>query len=69
MLMATLFEWLKHLWREPLISDLPPGLAQCEDSCKVGECSHGRWISCENRIRRMEEIRCACEPGDDCTVS
>lgn len=53
--MEKIFARLKHLLRRPFIADLPPELAQCEDGCRVGECSQGKWISCENRIRRMRE--------------
>jgi hypothetical protein len=56
--MGKIFTRLKQLLRGPVVADLPPELAQCEDGCRVGECSQGKWISCKNRIRRMrEEIR------------
>lgn len=62
--MRKIFARLKHVLRGPFITDLPPELAQCEDSCRVGECSHGKWLTCENRIRRMrEETRCSRSPG------
>jgi hypothetical protein len=51
--MAKLFKWFKDTWKGSLAADVPPELAQCEFECKVQACSHGRWASCENRIRCM----------------
>ena len=68
--MANILKWLESIWREPLVADLPPELAQCEDACNVGECTHDKWMSCENRIRRMqEEMRCSRDLGDDSEAS
>jgi hypothetical protein len=69
--MANIFKWFKNLRRGPLIANLPPELAQCEDACNVGECSHGKWLTCENRIRRMrEEINFSrTKLGDDSSAS
>jgi hypothetical protein len=53
--MANIFKRLKNLWRGPLIMDLPPELAECEAGCRVTECSNDKWLTCENRIRRMRE--------------
>jgi hypothetical protein len=53
--MGNIFKWFKNAWRGPLLANLPPELAQCESECRVGECSHGKWLTCENRIRRMRE--------------
>jgi hypothetical protein len=38
-----------------LVRDVPPEMAACEFSCRVTECAHGRWESCENRLRAMRE--------------
>jgi hypothetical protein len=46
---------LQNLFKGPFIADLPPELMQCKLGCRVLECSHGKWRSCENRIRRMNE--------------
>ena len=57
---------------EPLIANLSPELAQCEDACKVGECSQGEWLTCENRIGRMREEITYSRPkklGDDSSAS
>jgi hypothetical protein len=51
--MAKLLKWLKGVWKGTVIADVPPNLAQCEFGCRVRECSHGKWQSCENRIRCM----------------
>jgi hypothetical protein len=51
--MPRIFKWLRDTWRGPWLADLPPELAQCEDGCRVGECSQAKWDSCPNRIRRM----------------
>jgi hypothetical protein len=69
--MANITKRFKNLWRGPLIADLPPELAQCEDACGVAECSQGKWLTCENRIRRMrEEITFSrTKPGKDSSVS
>jgi len=68
--MLNIFKRLKHAWRGFLIADLPPELAQCEDGCRIGECSQGKWETCENRIRRMrEEIRCSRKSGDSSSTS
>jgi hypothetical protein len=53
--MPRILKWLKQTWRGPWLADLPPELAQCEDGCRVGECSQAKWSSCPNRIRRMQE--------------
>jgi hypothetical protein len=50
----------KNVMTEPYIAELPPELIQCELGCRVLECSYGKWLGCENRIRCMqEEIACA----------
>lgn len=53
--MATISKWFKNVWRGPWIADLPPELAECEDGCSVTECSHGKWLTCEYRIRRVRD--------------
>jgi hypothetical protein len=68
--MLNIFKRLKHAWRGPLVADLPPELAQCEDACHVSECNQGKWEICENRLRRMrDEIRRSRKPGDDSAPS
>lgn len=62
--MANIFKRLKNIWRGSLIMDLPPELAECESGCRVTECSHDKWLTCENRIRRMrEQIRFSRSKG------
>ena len=62
--MANIFKRFKNVCGEFLIADLLPELAQCEDGCRVTECSHGEWLTCENRIRRLrEEIRLSRSKG------
>ena len=69
--MANIIKWFKNLGHGPLIANLPPELAQCEDRCDVGKCSHGEWLTCEKRIRRMREEITYSRPksGDDSSAS
>ena len=53
--MATIFKWFKNVRKGPLVANVPPEDAQCEYECRVGECRHSKWLTCENRIRRMNE--------------
>lgn len=53
--MADLFLRLKKRLKGPIFGDLPPELAQCEDACRKGKCSHGEWLTCENRITRENQ--------------
>ena len=53
--MTNLVRWFKNVAKGPLIADLPPELLQCEFGCRVRECSQGKWLTCENRIRCMHE--------------
>jgi len=55
--MTNLVKWLKNVSKGPIIADLPPELLQCEFGCRVRECSQGKWLACENRIRCMHEER------------
>ncbi len=58
--MANIFKKLKRGWRDFVVANLPPELAQCEDGCRVSECTQGAWLTCKNRLRRMrEEVRAA----------
>jgi hypothetical protein len=62
---AKIIDAFKNVMTGPYIAELPPELIQCELGCRVLECSYGKWLGCENRIRRMqEEIALAkMEPG------
>lgn len=50
---AEMFDWLKARLRWRLVEDVPVELAECEFGCRIKRCEHGEWLSCENRIRRM----------------
>jgi hypothetical protein len=52
---ANIISSVKKFLTGPYIEELPPGLIRCELGCRVLECSYGKWLGCENRIRRMEE--------------
>ncbi len=51
--MVKLSKWFKNAAKGPFI-DCPPELLQCEFR-RVRECSQGKWLTCENRIRCMNE--------------
>ena len=53
--MANIFKWFKNVFKGPFITDVPPELVECEFDCRVRQCNHGKWQTCENRIRRMNE--------------
>ncbi len=53
--MTNIVKWFKNVSRGSLIADLPAELLQCEFGCRVRECSRGKWLTCENRIRCMHE--------------
>lgn len=41
-----------RLWlRGEVVEDVPPELAACEFHCRVHECLHDHWETCENRLR------------------
>jgi len=52
---ANIFKLFKNLLKGPFIADVPLELLECEYGCRVGRCNHGKWLNCENRIRRMNE--------------
>jgi hypothetical protein len=49
-----MFQKLKSFLKRQ-VQDVPPELLQCEFGCRIKQCHHGKWVSCENRIRRMNE--------------
>jgi hypothetical protein len=65
--MANIFKLFKNVLKGPFIADMAPELSQCEFGCRVLQCNHGKWQTCENRIRRMnEEIAfLQTKPGHD----
>jgi hypothetical protein len=45
-----------RLWlRGEVVDDVPPELAACEFQCRVHECLHDKWESCENRLRAARD--------------
>jgi hypothetical protein len=52
---AKLSRWFKNAANGPLIANCPPELLQCEFECRVRDCSQGKWLTCNNRIRCMKE--------------
>jgi hypothetical protein len=52
---ANIIDAFKNVMKGPYIAELPQALIQCEVGCRVLECSYGKWLGCENRIRRMQE--------------
>src|SRR5664279_125480 len=53
--MANIFKLFRNVLKGPFIADTPADLSQCEFGCRVLLCNHGKWQSCENRIRIMNE--------------
>jgi hypothetical protein len=51
-----MFEWVKRLLKRHVIDDTPVELAECEFGCRVEQCEYGKWRSCENRIRVMNQL-------------
>jgi hypothetical protein len=52
---ANIIDAFQNVMTGPDIAKLPPELIQCELGCRVLDCSYGKWLGCENRIRRMQE--------------
>lgn len=47
-----------RLWlRGEVVDDVPPDLAACEFQCRVDECLHDKWESCENRLRAARDAK------------
>jgi hypothetical protein len=53
--MVKLSKWFKNAAKGTFIGNCSPELMQCEFECRARECSHGKWLTCENRIRCMNE--------------
>ncbi len=47
-------EWLKTFWMRHVAQEAPVELARCEFDCRVTQCRHGKWRTCENRILHAE---------------
>ena len=45
-----MFGWFKGLWVRNVAGDVPAELSQCEFGCRVTDCQHGKWETCENRV-------------------
>jgi hypothetical protein len=50
-----MFKLLKKLFERYISAEVPPELVACEFECKVHECKYAKWLTCENRIRRMNQ--------------
>ena len=45
-----MLNWIKEMFHQHIVQDVPNALAQCEFRCRVGKCSRGEWEQCERRI-------------------
>jgi hypothetical protein len=49
-----MLEWFKDFFKYKFTEEIPPALERCEFNCRVQECSYGKWVECEKRIKEME---------------
>ncbi|MBZ0248028.1 MAG: hypothetical protein K8F93_00070 [Burkholderiales bacterium] len=45
-----------RLWlRGEIVDQVPSDIAACEFHCRVDECLHDKWETCENRLRAARD--------------
>jgi hypothetical protein len=49
--LGSFLKWIKS----QIVQPVPESDALCEFDCKINDCTFGRWVECERRLKRAAD--------------